>query len=76
MYLTEGGVSKSLVTQQWVPVQVNNITEAYATQVKIPEGITEMLHSNPAARLMVIVYGFTWHNGYGHIGGILLVKGC
>ena len=74
MYLTEGGVNKSLVTQQWVPVQVNNITKAYATQVKILEGITEIFHSNPAARLMVIVYGFTRYNGYGHIGGKRLLN--
>ena len=70
IFLTAGGVNRSLATQQWVPIQVNSITEAYATQVTIPEGIIHIVHTNPAAQMTVIVYGFKQADGYGHIGGI------
>ena len=70
IYLISGGVNRSLVTQQWVPIQVNSITEAYATQVTIPEGVTHIVHTDAAAQMMIIVYGFNRHDGYGHIGGI------
>ena len=76
IHLITGGVNRSLVTQQWVPVQFNNITEAYTTEVKISEGRTELFHSNPAAQMMVIVYGFSRHDGYGHLGGVYLCTGC
>ena len=76
IYLIAGGVNRSLVTQQWVPIQVNNIIEAYATQVTIPEGVAQVFHTNPTAQMMTIVYGFNDHDGYGHIGGILLSTGC
>ena len=70
IYLIAGGVNRSLVTQQWVPIQVNSITEAYATQVRIPEGVTHIIHTDAAAQMMTIVYGFAVNDGYGHIGGI------
>ena len=69
-YLRAGGVNRSLATQQWVPIQVNSITEAYATEVRIPEGINHIIHTDPAAQMTVIVYGFKRHESYGHIGGI------
>ena len=72
MYLTTGGVNVSLTTQHWEPVQVNNINEVYVAQVNISQGTTRVLHSNPAAQMMVIVYGFSYFDGYGHIGGINL----
>ena len=70
IYLISGGVNRSLATQQWVPIQVNSITEAYATQVRIPEGVTHIVHTDAAAQMMTIVYGFAVNDGYGHIGGI------
>ena len=76
IYLIAGRVNRSLVTQQWTPIKVNGSIEAYATQVEISEGKVEVFHNTPAAQLMVTVYGFTRHNGYGHIGGILLHTGC
>ena len=76
IHLITGGVNRSLVTQQWVPIQVDNITEAYATQVNILEGKTKIFHSDRAAEIMVIVYGFFRHDGYGHLGGIYLCTGC
>ena len=70
IYIVAGGVNRSLVTQQWVPVQVNNIIEAYVTQVTIPEGTAQIVHTDAAAQMTAIVYGFAIHDGYGHIGGI------
>ena len=67
-FLIAEGVNRSLATQQWIPIQVNSITEAYATQVRIPEGIAHIVHTDPAAEMTVIVYGFTFNDGYGHIG--------
>ena len=75
IYLIVGGVNRSLVTQQWVPIQVNNITEAYATQVNILEGVIQIFHTNPSAEMMTIVYGFNTHDAYGHIGGLYIPTG-
>ena len=69
IYLIAGGVNRSLSTQQWVPIQVNSITEAYATQVRIPEGTTHIVHTNATAQMTIMVYGFAVADGYGHIGG-------
>ena len=73
--LISGGVNRSLVTQQWVPIRVNNSIKAYATQVNISEGVTQIFHSEASARLMTIAYGFTRNDGYGHIGGIGTLEG-
>ena len=70
IYLIAGGVNRSLATQQWIPIWVNSITEAYATQVRIPEGVIHIVHTNPTAQMTAIVYGFKIRNSYGHIGGI------
>ena len=70
IYLVAGGVTRSLVTEQWVPIQVNNFAEAYVTQVTIPEGIAQVMHTNEAAQMTTTVYGFDRSDGYGHIGGI------
>ena len=78
IYLIAEGVSRSLATQQWIPIQVNNTIEAYATQVNITEGVAQVYHTNPAAQMMTFVYGFAIHDGYGHIGGFSIPKaeGC
>ena len=74
--LTAGGVTRSLSTQKWVSVQVSSITEAYVTQVVIPEGTTKIFHTNAAAQMSTIVYGFTTYFGsYGHIGGFPVSQG-
>ena len=75
IYLIVDGITRSVGTQQWVPIQVNSTTEAYATQVNIPVGITTIYHSDPTSQLTVIVYGFAQGDGYGHIGGIH-IPGC
>ena len=73
IYLTTEGVNMSLAMQHWEPIQVNNITEVYTTQVSISQGMTTVFHSNPTAHMMVIVYGFSRHDSYGHLGGINLL---
>ena len=74
IYLITGGVQTSLDTQQWVPIKVNNIIEAYATKVNIAEGVAEIVHPNTAALMMTIVYGFAGSEGYGHPGGFNILK--
>ena len=73
IYLTEGKISSSLKTQHWVPITVNNVIEAYSTQVKIAEGVVEIIYSNSAALMTTIVYGLR-DNGYGHPGGLNIFK--
>ena len=75
IYLISGGVNRSLDTQQWVPIQVNSTIKAYATQIDISEGATQIFHTDASAQLMTIAYGFTRHDGYGHIGGIDISEG-
>ena len=74
IYLTTGSIIRSLNTQQWVPIIVNNVTEAYITQVKITEGVVEVVHSNSAALMTTMIYGFTGSYGYGHPGGLNFYK--
>ena len=69
MYLKTGEVNISLESQDWVPIVVNNITEAYAAQVNV-EGATHIIHLNSTALLTAVVYGFTPSRGYGHPGGL------
>ena len=69
IYLISEGVNKSLDTQEWVPVKVNNVTEAYAAMVNVTEGVVEIIHTNTSALMTAIVYGFARYLGYGHPGG-------
>ena len=69
IYLKAGGVNMSLDTQEWEPLKVNNVTEAYTTTVNVSEGIVELFHANRSALMTAIVYGFTRFGGYGHPGG-------
>jgi len=76
MYLIAGGVNRSLASQDWVPIVVNNITESYATQVNISEGIVRLIHANKMAMMTTVVYGFdsVTKQGYGHPGGLNLTS--
>ena len=67
IYLVTGEMNKSLDTQEWIPIKVNNITEAYGTTVYniSSVGICEVIHTNKAALMSVIVYGFASRGGYG-----------
>ena len=66
IYLVTGGMNKSLDNHEWLPIKVNNITEAYGMTINISSvGISEVIHANKAAWMSVIVYGFTTRGGYG-----------
>jgi len=75
IHLISGGVNKSLDRQEWVPVSVNNVTEAYATKVTITEGVVEIIHVNTSALMTTIVYGFASDEGHGHPGGLSYQSG-
>ena len=74
IYFISGGVNKSLDTQEWVPVKVNNVIEAYATKLLIHEGVSVILHIKTNAKMAVIVYGFTSYEGYSHSGRLSLLQ--
>ena len=76
IYLIAGKASRSLNTQQWIPVTVNNVIEAYITQMEITDldSVVEIIHSNSAALMTTIVYGFIDYHGYGHPGGLNMFK--
>ena len=66
IYMVTGGMNKSLDTQEWIPIIVNNVTEAYGTTVSnVSLGVTEIVHTNKAALMSMIVYGFLRYGGYG-----------
>ena len=66
IHIKIGSIIRSLDAFTWVPIKVNNITEAYVLQVDIPEGVAEIIHSDPAALMATTVYGFGLYEGYGH----------
>ena len=70
IYLISGGVNKSLDTQEWVPVKVNNVTKAYGTIVTTQESVAEIIHTNPSALMTTTVY-----NRYGDSRGFKHYKG-
>ena len=74
IYLRSGGVNMSLESQEWVPIVVNNITEAYATRVDVSEGLVQVVHTNLRGLITAIAYGFKIRGGYGHPGGLNLIK--
>ena len=64
IYMMSGGVNKSLDTQEWIPVKVNNVIEAYVAQVNIPEGVIKIIHTDPSALMTMILYGSMIYGGY------------
>ena len=74
IYLRSGGVNMSLESQEWVPIVVNNITEAYAARVEVSEGLVQIVHSDSNALITAISYGFGRFRAYGHPGGLNLIK--
>ena len=68
IYIKSGSLMQSLDAYTWVPIKVNNITEAYVLQVNIPEGVSEVIHADPTALMSTTVYGFGMFEGYGHAG--------
>ena len=75
-YLIAKGDKRSLDTEEWVPIRVNNTTKARATNITdIEEGMFQIFHTNPEAQMMTFVYGFAQNDSYGHIGGIYIPPG-
>ena len=70
IHLITGGFKTSLITQEWTPFTVNNVTEAYATKVTILHGTVEIIHNNITALMTAMVYGVAARNGYMHLGGL------
>ena len=48
--------------------------QVYAARVDLTEGVHTLYHTNPAATLGVIMYGFGDYNSYGHPGGLQLTR--
>ena len=66
IYLVTNGINKSLDTQEWLPIEVNNVIVAYGTTVdNISLGMFEIIHVNKEALMSAIVYGFPRYGGYG-----------
>ena len=42
--------------------------------MNIPEGVAEVIHTDPAALMMTTVYGFGSNVGYGHAFGLGVPK--
>ena len=84
IYLKTSSINKSLESYNWVPITVDNTTEAYAAQVylKATDEVFQITHFNTSALMSAIIYGFLidpYHlqtrGGYGHPAGLNFVKG-
>ena len=62
IYLNMGGINQTLESYNWIPIVVNNITEAYTTQVYLDvtdsEEIFQISHVYDSALMSAIIYGF------------------
>ena len=60
IYLTTEGINQTLESYNWVPIVVNNITEAYATEVHmdVVNEIFQIIHFNNSALMSGITYAF------------------
>ena len=65
IYLIADGYNRSLDTQKWAPIIVNNITEAYTSQMNITHGVTRIFHIDETAMMTVMVYGLSSYGSYG-----------
>ena len=70
IYLVTDGNKKSLSTQIWTPIIVENVVEAYATKVPVLPGVVEVIHANEAALMTTMIYGIDQRMGYIHPGGL------
>ena len=59
IYLTTEGINQTLESYNWVPIVINNITEAYGTEVYMDavEEIFQIIHFNNSALMSGITYG-------------------
>ena len=72
IYLVNNGINKSMDTQEWMPIKFDNITKAYGTIISniSSVGMSEIIHTDKAALMSVIIYGFTEYGGYGTTANI------
>ena len=76
IYLMSGGVNKSLDTQEWVPIMVNNSVEAYAAKLfNISNNVSEILHTNSSALMTIMSYGFGYMSSTGFGSAIIYPHG-
>ena len=67
IYLVTRAMNKSLANQEWTPIKINNITEAYETTINnVSLGMGQIIHTNKDALMSVMVYEFST---YLHGGG-------
>ena len=66
IYLLSGGVNRSLENDLWVPIIVNNVSEAYCIELELTDGFAEVAHSTSSSLLSAVTYGFATASGYGH----------
>ena len=71
IYMITDGLRKSLSTQIWTPITVNNVIKAYATKVPVLPAVVEIIHMDEAALMTTMVYGIDQRMGYIHPGGLL-----
>ena len=71
IYLISGGVNKSLNTESWKNFRVLHHNDAYATTIPISEGPVEIVHTDPLAFMMALVYGFADTIKYSHSVGFM-----
>ena len=76
IYLISEGANRSLDNTQWVPIMVNNVTEAHGVMLNISDGLNEIVGSSSTFLLSAIVYGFAYRQGYGHPVLSYSIKGC
>ena len=85
IYLKTSSINKSLESYNWVPITVDNTTEAYAAQVYLEatDEVFQITHFNTSALISAIIYGFLINplhlhpnsrGGYGHSAGFNFVK--
>jgi len=72
LYVAEGSMINSPNASRWIPIRVNGVIEAYGIQKTLVQGVVEVYHSNPAAMMTIVAYGFAgkFPEGYGHPGGL------
>lgn len=59
----------------WSPVYCSESAICgYGTRLPVPEGTHRVHHMDGDAQLMVYVYGFEYHDGYGQIAGVNLAR--
>ena len=83
IYLKTSSINKSLESYNWVPITVDNTTEAYAAQVYLEatDEVFQITHFNSSALMSAIIYGFLnipyvpyTAGGYGHPAGLNLIE--